>query len=111
MKTKICKTFNIISYVMAAVLGILCCFCLYDWAINQSRDSYEFWEIIHTNAKYMLKVSFFGLLFPLISYIANFKDVDNIKFKNKAEVLMSIFLIGLAASIVLLLCPIDFSLQ
>ena len=109
MKIKICKAFNIISYVLAAILGIICCFTVYDWVINQGFLEYEFWQIIHTNAKYMLRVSLIGIVFPLISYISNFRDDENKKIKNIAEVLMSVFLIGIAAAVVLLLCPIELS--
>ncbi len=107
MKESFCKILNIISYILSAVVGVLGAFCLYDWFSNKNAEEYILWDVMHTNAKSLLTFSAIGFVFPLISYIINYSGKENLKFKSKAEVFMSIFLIGIMVSVMLLLSPIN----
>ena len=108
MKTKISKIFNVISYVFTAVIVVVAAFTAYDCYIF--KDDAMFWYVAHENAKYILTVALIGLVFPLVMYISNFRDQENAKYKNRAEIFMSIFIVGLISAIILLVSPIEINL-
>ena len=107
MKNKISKILLVLSYVTAAILAIFAGFAIYDWRAVAQLDSYTFWSVIHTNAKYLISCAVTGIVFALPVYILNFKAEENKKNKTISRNMLSVFLAVLMVAIVLYFSPIE----